>query len=217
MGLEYAGRDEIYAHGNPAAPPGENQRIGIRRHARHADGRMRLLVRRQMESQTELVHRLRDGEPPEVAFIDAGLGVVPDAQNRLYGFARHAAVVVLGRVETEHFEIAREAAGADAPHEPPSRHVVELGDAMGYHKRVVVGHARDAGSELDALRPRERVGDEQVRRGDVFPNRSEVFADPRLRVAQPVENLQLMKVILHSLRGVRPRRMKRHGKESHLH
>ena len=46
------------------------------------------------------------------------------------------------------------------------------------------------------FRARERVGDEQVRRGDVLPHRREVLTYPCLSVAEIVQHLDLVEVVL---------------------
>ena len=49
------------------------------------------------------------------------------------------------RVDADHLEVADEAAGADAPHEPSARHMIELGDPVGEMERVVIRQAGHAG------------------------------------------------------------------------
>ena len=71
--------------------------------------------------------------------------------------------------------------------EAPLGHVIELRDALGQHQRMVVRETGDAGAELDLLGAAERVGDKQVRRRDVLPDRRKVLADPGLVKSQLVQ------------------------------
>jgi hypothetical protein len=93
-------------------------------------------------------------------------------------------------IDAEHLEVAREAAGADAPVEAPARHQIQLGDALREH---------------------------HVGARNVLPLRREVLPDPRLLVAEPVERRQLLEIVVHRVRRIRPRRMQRHREIAETH
>ena len=79
-----------------------------------------------------------------------------------------------------HLEVAGEAAGADAEQEAALRQVVQEGDAMGEHRRLVIRQAGDTGPQLDLPGAGQHVGDQKIRRGDALPLGREVLADPGL-------------------------------------
>ena len=59
------------------------------------------------------------------------------------------------RAVGRHFEqdrVAWNGTGADTPQEPTARHLVELGDAVGQLRGIVVRDAAHASGELDPLR-----------------------------------------------------------------
>ena len=124
---------------------------------------------------------------------------------------------VSARIESENLKVTREPARADAPLETPACHVVELGDTVRNHERVVVGHTGHPSAQFDILRARERIGDEYVRRGDVLPHRREVLTYPCLGIAEIVQHLDLVKVVLECLCDIGPRRVQWHSEESDLH
>jgi hypothetical protein len=82
--------------------------------------------------------------------------------------------------------------------------VVEQDDAVGHPQRVVVGQRQHPGAELDVLRLRRRVGDEEHVVGDDLAPARVVLADPRLVEAEPVEVLDELDVALQRERRVLP-------------
>jgi len=150
----------------------------------------------------------REAKAPAV--IRSGLRVLPESEHRVENLARDAAVLAGLGIDTEQFEIAGEAAGADAPVETTTRHLIELRDALREHQRIVIRQARHAGRQLHALRALERPRDEQIGARNVFPLRGEVLADPGFLVAEPVQQCQLLQIVVHRFRRIGARRVQRH-------
>ena len=178
---------------------------------------MRLLVGPHVEPLAVLVDVFRDVEPPPLALVQARLRVFPQVQDQIKGLPHHGPLVTGLWVEAEDVEISREASGADTPLEPPARQMIELGDPVGDHEGVVVGHAGDAGTEDDVLGQWQRHCDKLVRRGDVLPLRREVLADPRLLEPHPVQLHDLVEVIMKGLGDVGAGRVARHRKVADFH
>ena len=176
-------------------------------------GGMRLLVGADVRPEPDVGLGLGHGEAKAVALVDAGLGIGPELQDGVERGPRVALVVDGGVVApvAEDPHVAGEAAGADAPVEAAFRHVVQLRDAVGEDEGIVVGDAAHARAQPDLRGKRQRLRDEQVRRGDVLPLRREVLADPDLGIAERVELDDLIQVRLERLGEVRARRVQRHG------
>ena len=219
VGLEEDRGHEVDGHGHPAPFRRHLERRGTRGDARHPDRRMRLLVGANMRAQPDVGLGRGHGEAIAVALVDAGRRIGPERQDRVQGGARIALIVDRGVVApiAEDPHVAGEAARADPPVEAALRHVIELRDAVGEDEGIVVRDAAYARAEPDPLRERDRLGDEQVRRGDVLPLRGEVLADPGLGIAERVERDDLIQVRLERLGEVRTRRVQRHGEEAELH
>ena len=75
--------------------------------------------------------------------------------------------------------------GPAAEHDPATRHVVELDDAVRDVQRVVIRQRHDTGAEAEVLGAFGRGGDEDLRRVDRLHPRRVVLADPRFRETQP--------------------------------
>ena len=180
---------------------------------------MRLLVGADVSPEPDVGLGLGHGEAKAVALVDAGRGVGPELQDRVQRGPRVALVVDGGVVApiAEDLHVAGEAAGADTPVEAALRHVVELRDPVGENEGIVVRDAAHARAQPDLLGERDRLRNEQVRRGDVLPLRREVLADPDLGVAELVELDDLIQVRLERLGEVRARRVQRHGEKTELH
>ena len=63
----------------------------------------------------------------------------------------------------------------------------------------------------------ERLGDEEVGARDVLPLRGDVLADPRLLVAELVEEDELLEVVGHRPAGIGARRVERHREVADAH
>ena len=208
---------QVDAHGQPTSRPRERQCVRLLRHPGHADWRVRLLVRLNVEAQGNVVLGLRYGEAPVLVLVQAGLGVVPDLQHQVNGCLRHRPMVARSGNVPEDLEVAGEAAGPDTPVKAALGHVVQLRDSVRDDEGVVVGHARDAGAKDDVLRQRQRLRDEKVRRGDVLPRRGEVLTNPCLFVPELVQRDDLLQVVLQGLGQVGPRRVHGHGEVADFH
>src|SRR5438132_701930 len=157
VGSEDPGRDEVDAHRDVAALAREDQRLRLRRHAGHADGRMRPLVRSQMEPETDVRLRLGDAEAPVLGLVEARLRVVPELEDQIQDGPRDPALLATLRVKAAHLEVAGEPAGAHAPVVAASGHLVELGDALCEHEGVVIRQTGHPGAELYRLRRGKRA------------------------------------------------------------
>src|SRR5262249_23535604 len=104
-----------------------------------------------------------------------------------------------------------------APQEAATGHLVELGDALGEHQRAVVGQAGDSGAELDRPGGPQGARDEEVGARDVLPHRREVLADPRLLEVEPVEDHELLQVLVEGAGGVGAGRVERHVEVADAH
>ena len=120
-------------------------------------------------------------------------------------------------VEAKHLEVTGKAAGPDAPVEAAACLMVELGDSLRQHERVVIGHARHAGAEDNVLGLRQGHGDEQIGGRDVFPHGGEMLTDPGLLVAELVEHDDLLQVVLEGAGQVGAGRMQGHCEVSDFH
>src|SRR5438093_2261542 len=210
VGSEDPGRNEVDAHRNVPALARQDQGLRLRRHAGHADGRMRPLVRSQMEPETDILLGLGNAEAPVPPLVEAGLRVVPELEDQIQDGPGNPSLLAALRVDAEQLEVARKPAGAHAPIEPAPGHLVELGDALREHERIVIRQTRHPRAELHPLRQPERLGDEQVRTRDVLPHRRDVLADPRLLEPQAIERDELLEILLHRPGGVGSGRVQRH-------
>src|SRR6059058_446853 len=101
-------RDEVDAHRNVPALARQDQGLRLRRHAGHADGRMRALVRSQMEPETDVLLRLGDAEAPVLGLVEAGLGVVPELEDQIEDGTRDLTLLAALRIDADHLEITGE-------------------------------------------------------------------------------------------------------------
>src|SRR5207302_10953124 len=81
VGSEAPGRNGVDAPRNVPALARQDEGRGLRRHAGHADGRMRPLVRSQMEPETDILLGLGNAEAPVPPLVEAGLRVVPELED----------------------------------------------------------------------------------------------------------------------------------------
>ena len=98
------------------------------------------------------------------------------------------------------------APGPEAEHEAAPGQVVELHRPLRHPQRVVVAGADHAAAQLDVAGALGGSGDEDLRRGDDLAAGRVVLADPRLVVAQPVEVLDEIQVLLEQQGRVLARR-----------
>ena len=174
---------EGQAHGDEAALAGDHQSGGFVANRRHAYGRVRLLVGPQEEFQGA-VHGLRNAHVPVLAFVLERPVVRPDLQYDVQGLAGHVPVLAVVAVHVEQRPVGGQPAGSHAEQEAALGDVVQVGHAVSQLRRMVEGQQVGAGSQLDALGLHQRLGDQQVGRGNGLPWRGEVLADPRLVKAQ---------------------------------
>ena len=170
-----------------------------RRHAGH-QGHVEVAV------GTHLEHGVVAREP--VGLLGHGLtGEEPhhDVEGLL-----HAGPLVVG-FDAEHGGVGGELAGAGAEHHAAPGEVVEHDDAVGQHERVVVGERVDPGAELDVAGALGGRGDEHLGAGDELRAGRVVLADPRLVVAEAVEQGDQVEVSLQRQRGVHARLV--HGRQ----
>ena len=149
--------------------------------------------------------------------VGAGPWIVPDIQHRVDRVDGDLALNAGARVDADDLEVAWKAARADTPQEPALSQLVEHGDAVGQVKRVVVGQTTHTRTKLDRAGALQRGADEDVRGGDVLPFGGEVFADPGLVKAEPIEVFDLGEVCLERASDVGARRMHRHHEVPELH
>ena len=81
----------------------------------------------------------------------------------------------------------------------------------------MIRHARHAGAEPDIAGHGQRLCDEEVGRGYVFPCRGEVLADPCLQIAEAVQVNNLVQVVLKGFRKIGPRRVQGHHEAAQFH
>src|SRR5947208_6745098 len=173
-----------------------------------------------MEAQPAPVLAVRDREV-ELGMLltlpgEALLAMCPDVQDGLDVLMGHPSVsTVLGYLEKD--RVTREGPYADAPQEAALAHHVELGDAVGELRRVVVGDAAHTGTQPDSPGHCERLRDEQVRSGNVLPGAAVMLADPRLVVPKLVGQDQQLEIFIECLRVGAPRRVARHAEQAELH
>src|SRR5207245_10773102 len=106
--------------------------------------------------------------------VEARLRVVPELEDQIQDGPGDPALLATLRVKAAHLEVAGEPAGAHAPVEAASGHLVELGDALGEHEGVVIRQTGHPGAELYRPHPGDRVGDEPVGARDVPPTGRDV-------------------------------------------
>jgi hypothetical protein len=176
---------------------------------------MRLLVGLQMHAE-EVEGGLRRAHVPELAVV-VEAAVLPEPQHDLERFERASPVLAARGVHVEEHQVARQGADADAEHQAPGGHVIQIGDAVSQLDRVVVRQQVRAGRERDLLRLRQRLRDQQVRRGTRLPRSREVLADPGLVEAQAVEQTQRREILGDALPDPALRRMRRHEERAELH
>ena len=152
---------------------------------------------------------------PELAGVVDVLGVreqlLDDVQRLVH--ARRAFVLV----ELEEAAIADQTSATEAVDQPPMSQVVEEGQPLGDHERVVVGQVDGAGAETDAVRQRRGLGDEQIRCGNVLVRSGVVFADPHLVEAEPFGQDDLLQFEVVGQRPVRPWKRFRHQEQTETH
>jgi hypothetical protein len=76
--------------------------------------------------------------------------------------------------------------------------------------RMVVWKEVTERTQVDPFGPRQRLGDQQVRRRARLPRRGEVLADPRFLEAEPVEPLDLGEIPALAVPDRPLGRMRRH-------
>src|SRR5207249_5592017 len=96
------------------------------------------------------------------------LPIFPELEDEIEDRPGDPALLTALRIDAEQLEVAREPAGADAPVEAAPRHLVELGDALREHERIVIRETGHPRAELHPVRQAERLGDEQVGTRDVL-------------------------------------------------
>ena len=170
-----------------------------------------------MHPEPELLHWRGYGEAPELVLVGPRRKPLPDPQHHVERLKSQRAMLACLVVDAEDGEVERRRTRADPPAKATLGLVVELSDAVSDVKRVVVGQAGDARAQDDVLGPRQRFRDEEFRRGDILPGAGEVLADPRLPVAEAVEQDDLLHILADGLGEVRPRRVERHGEVAQFH
>src|SRR5438046_1716184 len=111
---------------------------------------MRFLIRPQVTAQAAPLLTWRN---VEVELRKAGVFVRPvavfvrpDPENLVNVLLRHLPMSAVRRYSEED-SVALHGTHADAPQEAAPRHLIELRDAMGQHRRVMVRNAAHAGCE----------------------------------------------------------------------
>ena len=155
---------------------------------------------------------------PELALVvEAAVDVAPDAEDDFERLAGAGVVLAFLEVDVEELVVGEQAAGADAEHVASLREVVEVCDAVCELDGVVEGEEVRAGAELDVLGAHERLGDEQVGRGNGLPGRGEVLADPCLAEAEVVGEFQAFEVPLVGVPGGALGRVRGHQEQTGFH
>ena len=127
-----------------------------------------------------------------IAFIGDGLGLGEQPQDYPQRLVHAFPLCLVG--DSHHVGVAGQGTRPDPKQHPAVGHVVKLHHAVGDHQRVMVRQAHDAGAQFDVTGPLGRGGDEDLRRGDDFPSRRMVLADPGFIETQgvhPVDQLQV--------------------------
>ena len=110
--------------------------------------------------------------------IVEGLVLAPQLEDDFDGLPHPGADVHRFGVQSEHLEIAGCRPSADAEEEPPLGQVVQHGDAMRHHDRVMEVQEDHAGTHHNLLGYAQGPGDEQVWDRNVLPGEDEVLPDP---------------------------------------
>ena len=134
------------------------------------------------------------GEPVGLA-VDPLVGCgAEQRQDRLQRLLHHRPLV--HRVDAHHVGVGRQRARPGAEHHPAAGEVVEQHPAVGDHERMVVGQGHHPGAQPDVSGPFGRGGDEHLGTRDEFVTAGMVFAEPGLVVAEPVQRLDAVHVVL---------------------
>ena len=123
-------------------------------------------------------------------------------QDRLEALLHHPPLV--DRVDAHDVRVGGERARAAPEDQAAAGEVVEQRDAVGQQPRVVVRERHDAGAELDVLGPLRRRGDEDLGAADDLVAARVVLAEPGLVVAEPIERLDPLEVVLEGERRALP-------------
>jgi hypothetical protein len=107
----------------------------------------------------------------------------------------HAAPCIVG-IDAEHLGILDEKAGPHAERDAAARHMVELGDAVRDHERIMIGQGDHAGSEMQALRRLRGGRDKELGRCDGLEAPRMMLADPKFVESHPVEQLRQFDIVL---------------------
>ncbi|MBA7712262.1 hypothetical protein ES703_121234 [subsurface metagenome] len=210
------GRVEVEAHRDEAALARKLQRVGALGKPRHADRRMRRLLRLDVRLE-EIEHRLGLVDRPELALVGPGRVLGPHFQDDLQRLARHVAVLAGHAVDIEHRPVAGKPAGGDAKIQAAVGEMVEHSDAVGELRRVVIGQQESAGAEADVLGLQERLRQQQIRRRVRLPGRGVVLADPGFLITEFIQPAQDLQVPVVTLLQSALRRMRGHREISKFH
>lgn len=172
-------------------PPGQ-PRPRRRDHRRHRDLGVGPLERPQLEPG--LAHGEPVGLPADRLFV---------AEQGEYGFeCLLVPPPLVGRVDAEHVGIGRQRPRPGAEDQPAAGEVVEQADPVGQQPRVVIRHRDDAGAQPDVPGALRGGRDDDLGVADQLVAAGVVLADPRLVIAEPVERLDALQVVLQRERRV---------------
>ena len=101
--------------------------------------------------------------------------------------------------------------------EPAFEQVVENGYSVREHEGVVLGEARNAGSQDYPFRERRRLGYEEVGSRNVLLPRGEMLSYPRFPKADAVEEDYLLHVFFYRVGEIGTGRMKGYHEVSEFH
>ncbi len=123
----------------------------------------------------------------------------------------HADIVVergaeLLRLQPDHGRIGRQRTGPEAQHHAPAQKMIGKDDPVCDPERVVIRDRDDSGPKLDVARECADIAHELDRLGDDLGAAGMVFADPRLVVAEIVEQTDGIDITLERGRRVPWRR-----------
>jgi hypothetical protein len=113
----------------------------------------------------------------------------------------HTVALSVG-IDAEHHCIRRQETGSKAEHRPTAGLVVELDNAVRHHQGMVVGQRDDPGAEPDMPGALGGGSDEQLGLPVNLIAARMVLADPRLGIAELVEQLHELEVALDTKQRV---------------
>ena len=177
---------------------------------------MRLLIRLQHLPQPEFRDFLRHRDVPEIPLELERAFFGPQFQDDVHRLEVHQPLGArIGQIEQR--PVGGHASLPEADVDPPSRQVIEIGEADRHVRRMMLRHNGDPRAQADPLRLRQDVGDEQVVGGNGLPHCGMVLADPGLGESKLFGPQYAFDVLFERLCAILLRRMQWHHELSEFH